>query len=52
MPPLDTPLTQHRVVPDNKPSNQEFDSWSFVEQREWQTTGKRPARPNSQVASQ
>jgi hypothetical protein len=34
----------HRVAPDNKPSNEEFSSWSYGEQREYQSSGKRPQR--------
>lgn len=34
----------HRETPDSKPSNDEFSSWSYGEQREYQTTGKRPQR--------
>ena len=32
----------HREAPDAKPSNEEFSSWSYGDQRTYTTTGKRP----------
>jgi hypothetical protein len=42
-----TPFSQrHRDVPDEKPSDTEFNGWSYTEQREYSSTGKRPSRAN------
>jgi hypothetical protein len=35
---------QHRVTPDNKPTDEEFNKWSYGDQRIYTTTGKRPQR--------
>lgn len=35
---------QHRQEQDTKPSNEEYDKWSFAEKREYSQTGKRPQR--------
>lgn len=34
----------HRTQPDTKPTAEEKDSWSYVEQRHYDTTGERPKR--------
>lgn len=35
---------RHREQQDTKPTNEEFSSWSYAEQREYQSSGKRPQR--------
>lgn len=41
------PFSQrHREEPDNKPTDEEYRGWSYHEQREYSSTGKRPSRAN------
>lgn len=35
---------QHREAPSTKPTDEEFNSWSYADQREYSTSGKRPQR--------
>ena len=35
---------QHRDLPDSKPTEEEYQSWSFGEKREFTINGKRPDR--------